>query len=298
LLNPVAHARLLVRRSLTLAALVAVYGGCSLGVTPFTGTTISLDLSSGTAVTAPGTHLELWGRNQHNDVFRISYTLDETELRGFSIRKGLSLTDPCAINDTGYLLTDARAYPTSVVWGGVVQTPEEQANQVLTRIKQLTSVADGGLQPSEPGTLRVMTPWDETPLPVIAADASADERQTACNAYWAASTWSYTSNPLLFGKPIHSSVMGAVDYQTSTPAQSFSDIALTSPFDLSNLEEVWFTLESVPPDQVDAQKRGPVYLQGTKVAVSEAGRGVLSFDLSGDGVSGSIAFIFPQQQSF
>jgi hypothetical protein len=288
----------LVTRGARLIAAAAVsaltIGGCGLGVQPFAGTSIALDIS-GAGATPAGHHLEMWGRNQNNDLFRISYTVQSTELWGLTIRPALSATDPCIINDTGYLLTDARAYPTSVIWGGIPQTPQEQAMQATTRIQQLTSTSEGGLEPS---TLLVVTPYDATPLPPVATDAGPDTRKAACDGYWGASTWSYTGNPLLVGKPLHSTLLGAIDYTTAFPMEAFTDIALTSSYDLSNLREIWFTDESVPPAMVDPAHRGPVWIEGTLTAAADAGRGVLHFELAGNGVSGSMALIFTQQQSF
>jgi hypothetical protein len=280
-------------RRLMMAVFAMAIGGCSLDVTPFVGTTIVLDIA-GASATRPGEHLELWGRNNNNDIFRVSYRLQDNELRGFSIRPALQLEDPCSINDTGYLLTDSRAYPMSQLWGGVVQTPEEQAIQALTRIKQLTSVADGGIQPS---TLLAMTPYDETPPPMLSANVTGAERHVACQAYWAASPYSYSGNPFSWGAPLHGSILGAIDYTTSLPQQRFSDIALTSPFDLRDLVEVWFTREQVPPNQVDPLRRGPVWMLGTRVPDFNAGRGATNFELTGDGVSGTMSLIFPEPQS-
>jgi hypothetical protein len=277
-----------------LASVAILSSACNLGVSPFSGTAIVLELR-GAAASAPGHHVELWGRTGHDDIVRISYLVQRDELMGLQIRTAVDPADPCMINDSGYLVTDARAYPMSIPVGGAVQTPDEQAKQAQNHVRQLTSVAVGGL---EPATMLVATPYDETPWPALASDAAPDVRRAACQAYWKASAYSYSANPLAWGAPLHGVVLGAIDYMTSSPQQSYQDIALTSPYDLSDLRELWLTDEAVPPARVDATRRGPLLVRGTPAAGDDAGFGVLHVALAGDGpVSGSAALILPPARS-
>src|SRR5204863_162836 len=77
----------------------------ALTVHPFLGTAMLLDLD-GAATSQPGQHFELWGRNDQDDIIRISYLVGSDELVGFQIRIGIDPNDPYLINDSGYLLTD------------------------------------------------------------------------------------------------------------------------------------------------------------------------------------------------
>jgi hypothetical protein len=249
----------------------------------------------GASASQPGQHVEMWGRNDHDDIIRISYLDPNTggELKGFQIRVAVDPRDPCIINDAGYLLTDPAAYPPSVTLGGVIQTAEEQAQQIVTKIRQVTSLDLGGIQATN---LLLATPYDETPWPSLAPTTAAADRLAACQqAYWAAPL-SYTPDPSQLGTPLHGISLGPVTYQTSSPMQTFKDIYFDSPFDLSNLVELWFTIESTPPDGVDPLHRGPTWLEGMR---SDPGRGgVVNFTLRGnDGSIGSIALIVGQEAS-
>src|SRR3954449_10660595 len=88
--------------------------GCdSLSARSFAGTVIIMSLH-GASVTPPGQHLELWARNQYNDIIRINPYYDEANGKthnGLMIRQAISPTDPCIIDDHGNLLTTAAAYP-------------------------------------------------------------------------------------------------------------------------------------------------------------------------------------------
>jgi hypothetical protein len=277
------------RLSVIAAGLVLAAGCSDLVVQPFSGTNMLLDLRAA-GVTAAGQHLEIWGRDANDDILRIGYRLapGQPEQYGFIIRTAVSLDDPCMINGTGYRITDPRAYSGNVVAGGVVQTPEQQAGQITLRIRHLTAVSAGGLQTS---SLLLTMPWDDTPLPAIAADAGPDERRAACQAYWNSSPFAYTGAPLTPSQPIHGATMGPVNYTTAQPQQTYNSIDLVSLYDLGDLQEIWLTVESQPPATVDPLHRGPVYLQGYRV---ERGRYSINFDLAGDGpVSGSMLLILP-----
>jgi hypothetical protein len=287
----------LVLRATSILALAAV-SGCALQVKPFTGTVIALDIGGADTALLPTQHVEMWGRNANDDIIRISYLIDQglpdqDEQYGLQLRQAVDATDPCMINDTGYLLTDARAYPTSVVQAGVAQSPEQQAAQMMLRIRQVTSVAVGGLQPS---SLLVTMPFDPTPRPAIAADAAPDARKQACNDYWGKGRYVYTGNPAELPEPVHGVSLGAITYVTTSPSASYSEITITSPYDLSNLEEVWFTLEYVPPAEVNPFSRGPVWLRS--VPDPNMGRSFLTFQLTGDdGRYGSVAFLIQNPAS-
>ena len=278
-----------------LVALVAAWVGAtgcqSLNVAPFTGSNVALELK-GSGVSQPGQHFEMWGRNSDNDILRIGYRISPTDpqIFGFMIRTAVTPTDPCMINETGYLITDPRAYPSPVTAAGVTQTPAEQAMAISVIIREVTSVSLGG---EEQTNLLLAMPFDATPEPQIAVDATAADRRTACNAYWAASLYTYTPAPLTLTQPLHGLVLGPVDYSTSAPLNSFSTMPFVSFYDLSNLQEFWITLESVPPESVDPLHRGPAYLQGNRV---ERGDDTINFDLTGGdpSVSGSLLLIPPQ----
>jgi hypothetical protein len=271
-------------------AAIALAGCDTLTVHPFLGTAMILDLD-GAAPSQPGQHIELWGRNDHDDIIRLSYLVGSDEQRGFQIRLAIDPKDPCVINDTGYLLTDPAAYPATTNLGGVVQTADEQALQVVNRIRQVTSVDLGGMQSS---SLLLAMPYDETPWPTVASNAAAADRLAACQDYWKKSPYSYTPDPAQLGTPMHGALLGPVDYQTSIPQQRFEDIYLDSPYDLGNLRELWLTLETVPPANVDPAHRGATWLLGTR---SDVGRGAINFSLKGNNVSGSIALITEQRAS-
>jgi hypothetical protein len=260
-------------------------GGCDdLAVKEFAGTNLQLQLR-GSAVTPPGQHLEMWGRNRNDDILRIGYRLSsgQPQLYGFQIRIGIDPADPCIINDSGYLVTDPRAYPKAIDFGGVVQSPEQQALQIQLRIQQITALSVGGMQTS---SLLITAPYDTTVAPVIAAGATPAERRSACEAYWAQSPWAYTPDPLIISQPRHGATMGPVYYATASPQASYDGIYLTSLLDLDDLQEFWITTEQGGPADVDRLHRGPVYLQGYRV---ERGRGYVNFDLTGDGaVIGSL----------
>jgi hypothetical protein len=294
LVNPAGAIDMRRTRLWWLVAVVAGIGptGCqSLNVAPFSGTNLSLELK-GAGVSQPGQHLEMWGRNSDNDIVRIGYRVSPTaaEIFGFMIRIAVTPTDPCMINDTGYLITDGRAYPGNVSAAGVTQTPAEQAMAISVIIREVTAVSLGGEQQTN---LLLAVPYDATPEPQIAVDATAEARRTTCNAYWAASPYAYTPAPLTLTQPLHGLALGPVDYSTSAPLDTFSTMPFESFYDLSNLQEFWITVESVPPGSVDPQHRGPAYLQGNRV---QRGDDTINFDLTGSdpSVSGSLLLVPPQ----
>jgi hypothetical protein len=274
-----------------LASALASSACQSLTVKPFTGTVIDLDIAHATA-NKPGEHYELWGRNQDDNIIRISYLVNKQEVFGLQLRLAISPSDPCIISDAGYLLTDPAAYPGNSDNAGIVQTPAQQAAQVVLKIRQVTGPDLGGLQDKD---LYAVTPVDGNAAPQLAAGASAAARLAACQAYWAKGPDAYTPDPYEVAVGRHGTILGFVDYQTTQPLQSFSDIYLDSPYDLSNLVEMWFTTESVPPEQVDPQHRGPIWMLGKR---SDPGRDTFNFTFNGDnGVSGTMVLSVTQPAS-
>jgi hypothetical protein len=254
--------------------------GCnSLTVDRFSGTIIELTMAGATA-SPPGTHLELWARDQYDDVIRIVGANSDGNPPGLVIRPALSLADPCIIDDAGHLLTSPDAYPGPVTLAGVTQTPDEQAQQVKNRIAQVTGADQGGREPS---SLLAVVPFDDTPLPTVAADATPDQRLAACDAYWS-SPLAYTGNPAALLSPLHGVLYGFVAYSTTSPPAILDGIRIETPIALDNIQELWMTLESVPASQVDPVHRGPIYLRGTQ---THGGAEVEHFDLTGDTASGT-----------
>src|SRR4051812_22209455 len=184
-------------RTLAFASLLplAASAGCdALSVKSFAGTVMQFTLEGVTASTIPaGQHLELWARTQYNDIVRVSgYTnlASSATANGIMIRQAISLNDPCMIDGyyfpaevhdatAGNLLTTAAAYPSSVSEGGVTQTPDQLAQQVVDRINQVTSnttIATGG-------PLLAVLPFDPNVPPALPATATAMDRRAACDAY-------------------------------------------------------------------------------------------------------------------
>ncbi len=267
--------------------------GCdSLSVKAYVGTVVQLSFE-GASTTAAGTHLELWVRDQNNDIIRVdgtNYTYKDPQSGksvtlqpfGLQIRDAITLDDPCMIDSKGNLLTSAAAYKTVTV-AGVTETPDEQATSVKNRIMQEISTSLGGIQAA---TLLAVTPWDETPLPQIDPSATAATRLAACKSYWDASPLAYTPNPAQITAPPHGEVYGFVSYTTTTPPAGYDGLRLDSPTTLKGAQELWLTVESVPPDSVNPAMRGPVFLDGKP---DPGGNDVVHFDLTGPTASGTAA---------
>jgi hypothetical protein len=289
--------------------------GCSLDVSPFAGTVVQMTITGATPDRA-GQHLELWARDQYDDVVRVTGSFDYTPLDssqttrlfpyGITIRPAVTMDDPCMIDVQGRLLTKAEAYSDSNV-AGVRQSPEEQAQQVRTRIAQLTSTnsCDGsGGSPvyhcghqsttllaavayeldDDQGHLQSVTgapprtcetlPSGQSTSGCIPYDAAPADRLAACRAFFATSPLAYAPNPLQITAPIHGALYGVVTYMTTTPPSAFSSIRLDSNVKLSGARELWMTTES---DQVDPLHRGPIFLDGT---TDRGGQEVDHFDLT------------------
>ena len=281
------------RLGLLLLTPLTLSAGCnSLSVKAFVGTIVQMTFEGSTA-TAPGTHLELWTRDANDGVIRVDgtyYTYQDPQTKksvtvnpfGMMIRNTVALDDPCLIDDKGNLLTSPDAYKQIKV-AGVTETPEEQAQEVVNRIKQITSTSSGG---SQSANLLAETPYDETPLPTIDPAASAADRLAACKSYWDASPFAYTGNPAQITAPVHGEVYGFVGYTTTTPPSGYDGIRIDSPTTLGGSQELWLTVENVPVANVDPAHQGPVYLEGKP---DQGGNDVIHFDLTGPTASGTAA---------
>lgn len=273
-------------------ALAGCNGGLS--VTPYVGSVVQMTIANA-GVTAPGTHLEVWTRDQYNDIIRVdaSYTYpnpkDPTETittytRGLQIRNAVTFDDPCMIDSKGNLLTSPAAYTTRTI-GGNTETPEEQAQTVKNRIAQVTGTAIGGKQAS---TLLAVTPYDETPEPQIDPNASAHDRLVACQAYWAISPLAYTANPAQLTAPLHGTAYGFVAYTTTSPPAGYDGVRLDSPTKLRGAQDFWLSLESVAVADVKANDQGPIFLEGKP---TPGGNDVIHFDLTGPSASGTATLL-------
>src|SRR5690242_7917380 len=121
-------------RTFALATLLPIVClGCDLQVRSFAGAVMAMTLSGATPTPA-GQHLELWVRNEHDDVLRINGMFDlqnpdnpsRTERLvpyGLVIRPAITMDDPCMIDAQGHLLVSADAYPGDTHYAGVTQTP-------------------------------------------------------------------------------------------------------------------------------------------------------------------------------
>jgi hypothetical protein len=274
-----------------LALLTSV--GC-IGVKPYAGTVMQMTLE--VSPSAPGEHLELWARTRFDDIVRISGTFIDPVTKqvsypyGLHVRNAITLDDPCIVDEHGNLLTSAAAYPAMVTVAGVTQTAEQQADVVKNRIKQLLAASLGGLQST---TLQAIIPYNVAAPPTVAANASAADRLSACQAYWT-DPLAYTPNPAQVTAPLHGAVYGFVGYTTTRPPAGYDGLRIDTPVNLRDLRELWVTRELEPAgnppgnDFVRADQRGPTVMQGVPDA---GGRDVVHIDLRGDGGSGTAALL-------
>ncbi len=241
--------------------------GCdALTVRSFAGTVGEFTLG-GVAPTPAGMHLELWARDQYEDILRVNgYTnLQKYEASyGFMIRQAVSLDDPCLIDDKGNLLTTPDAYPGPVTVAGVTQSPQEQAQQVIDRINQL---APAGQPP-----LLAVLPYTATQVPSIPKTTTAPDRLAMCSAY-EADPLAYVANPLQITAPTHGIAYGFTSFVTITPPADYNGFRIDTPVGLKGVQEIFFTLEG---DAVDANNRGPLYLVSKQ---TPGGIDVVHFDL-------------------
>jgi hypothetical protein len=266
-------------RTLVLASLLPLLGslGCdALTVRSFAGTVMQFTIDGVTASTIPANqHLELWARTQYDDIVRVNgYTDLATNQTAFGImlRQAISLKDPCMIdgyyfnNDGGNLLTSAAAYPTAVSSGGITQTPQDQAQQVIDRIHQLT---DQGAT----GPLVAVLPYDVNVPPAVPDSASPTERRAACDAYHM-DPLGYIPNPYQITGPLNGTVYGFVKFVSTTPPANYDGFRIDSPLNLKGVQEIFMTIEG---NTVDPLNRGPLFLISQ---LSPIGRDVVHFDLT------------------
>jgi hypothetical protein len=278
------------RRLLVLPVLAAL--GCNGGLTvdSFIGSIAQLTIVNANP-TAAGTHLELWTRNQNNDIIRVdaSYTfpdpVDHTQTKtiytlGLLIRPAVIKDDPCMIDGKGNLLTTPAAYQTLTI-AGITETPEEQAQAYNNRIAQITSTNDGGMQSA---TLLAVVPFDDTPPPAVQPTDGASVRLAACKDYWNKSPLAYTGNPAQVTAPIHGTAYGFVYYQTNRPSASYDGIRIDSPTNLAGAQDLWYSVETAPLAMVDGNNQGPMFLEGK---ADQGGNDVIHFDLTSQSASGT-----------
>lgn len=262
---------------------VALYCGCdALTVRAFGGSVLQLTLEQ-IGPTATGQHLELWAVLADDLVVRLAAYSDPARQRatfGLAIRPAIAPDSPCMINESGYLLTDSRAYTDTVSGEGVPQSPEQQAAQVRQRIAQLRDAA--GAPP-----LAVL-PFDSTPDPVLSSDAAPEVRRAAC-ASFESSPLSYVPNPLQLTAPLHGAIYGFVGFTAAVPPVSYDGIRLDLPRSLAGLRGLIVTRES----EDDPLGPGPAYLQSRAIP---GGREVLHFALEAaapnDSAHGAATLLF------
>lgn len=263
----------------SLLPLVASAGCDALTVRSFAGTVMQFTFDGITAQTIPpNQHLELWARTQYDDIVRVPGYYDLANGKsspGIMIRQAISLKDPCMIdgyyfpkNPNGNLLSSPAAYATAVSSGGVTQTPEQQAQQVIDRINQLTtnvSIASGG-------PLLAVLPYDASAPPSLPDTATSEERRTACNAY-TADPLAYVPNPFQLTAPLKGFIYGFVKFLSVTPPSDYDGFRIDSPLNLKGVQEIFFTLEG---NNVDPMNRGPLFMTSKR---TQDGIGVVHFDL-------------------
>jgi hypothetical protein len=156
-----------------------------------------------------------------------------------------------------------------VTVAGVVQTPAQQAKQVIDRINQLSPP---GQQP-----LLAVLPYDPNVPAPLAPTATPAERLKVCNDYRAASDNTYIANPLQITGPAHGTVYGFIRFIQTTPSEDYDGFRIDTPIKLTGVQEIFFTTETGPVASVDPSHRGPLYL--TSSMGQGGGRGVVHFDL-------------------
>ena len=272
-------------RTLVLASflpLTASLGCDALTVRSFAGTVSQLTFNATglSATTIPaGQHLEFWARTQYNDIVRIPgyYDLQKgLSSPGIMIRQAISLDDPCMIDSyygdkkgAGNLLTSPDAYPATVSSGGVTQTNQEQAQQIINFIHQVTdntTITTGG-------PLLAILPYDANTEPSIPTDATPTDRKMACDKYFNASPNTYIPNPYQLTAPLHGFIYGFVEFTSTVPVQAYNGFRIDSPINLKGVQEIFFTVEN---DNVDPTNRGPLFLISE---LTPGGRDIVHFDL-------------------
>ncbi len=263
---------------------LAASAGCdALTVRPFAGTVMQFTFDGINAATIPaGQHLELWARTQYNDIVRVPGYYDLTNglsAPGITIREAISLKDPCMIDgyyfaneatnpSAGNLLTSAAAFPTTITQGGVTQTPQQQAQQIIDRIHQVTD--DPSIQTGSP--LLAVLPYTATPVPSIPDSATPADRRATCDAY-TADPLAYVPNPFQLTAPLRGTIYGFVKFVSVTPPSNYDGFRIDSPLNLKGVQEIFFTLEG---NTVDPNNRGPLFLISQR---TQGGLDIVHFDL-------------------
>lgn len=257
--------------------------GCDFAVRPFAGSIIELSIA-GIGETADAHHLELWARTGFDDVVRVDLLGATGQSYGLMVRKAITFQDPCMIDGEGHPLVSPDAYQTTHA-GGVIQTPEQQAAQVLGRIGQVTSAgectADGTVCGQQSQTLLAVLPYTTSTPPDLPTDLAPADRLAACQAYWS-DPLAYTPNAAQLTSPLRGVLFGFVSYSSQAPPAGFDGSTLRSSRRLADMRELWLTDESVPLDQVSPLD-GAVILDGER---DRGGQGVLHFTLSSPLVGG------------
>jgi hypothetical protein len=289
------------KKHLVLNLILLTAAGCDLTATSFAGTVIEMTLN-GAPASPPGSHFELWARNQYNDTIRVGGIFDIPDGKGgvmrlfpdgFAVRPAITMDDPCMIDGQGNLLVTAAAYHDATL-DGVFQSAEDQAQAVRTRIGQLTpsgSCDGSGLDPAyhcghAGATLLGAVAYEvidaagqvttaATSPPAVPFDADPATRLQACNEYWASTPLAYTPNPLQLTAPAHGSLYGELTFVTATPPSVFDAIRIDSQVNLAGIQELWITTEA--NDVVDPTNRGPVLLTGVP---DRGGLRIVHFDLT------------------
>jgi hypothetical protein len=262
---------------LSLLPLLGSLGCDALTVRTFAGTIMEFTIDGVTAQTIPANqHLELWARTQYDDIVRVEGYYDLTKglsAPGIMLRQAIGLTDPCMLdgyyfgNSGGNLLTSAAAYPSSTSAGGVTQTPDELAQQVIDHIHQLTD------PPGAAGPLLAVLPYDPNVPPAVPATASPTDRRAACDSYLQSGPNTYIANPYQITAPLHGTVYGFKKFVSVTPPANFDGFRIDSPLNLKGVQEIFFTVEGAT---VDPLNRGPLFLISERTL---DGNDVVHFDL-------------------
>jgi hypothetical protein len=259
--------------------------GCdALTVRSFAGTVMQFTFTQAVKQTSipAGSHLELWARTQYDDIVRVPgyYDLGQgLSANGIMIRQAISVTDSCMLDSyyaptdanktAGHSLTTAAAFPTTTNNAGITQTPDQQAQQVVDRINQVTS--NPTIQTG--GPLLAVLPYDPNVPPVVPDTATPEERKAQCDAFIAQGANTYIANPYQLTAPLHGFVYGTVQFLSALPPADYDGFRIDTPLDLKNVQEIFFTVET---DSVDPLHRGPLFLISKKTLV---GNDVIHFNL-------------------
>ena len=283
---------------------VAAVGCDHFAASDFSGSRVQLTVS-GAGPTPAGSHLELWARDGAHDIVRLlagsapdhcddgaaTCTFWPT-LSAYTIVGAVDLGDPCMIDDAGNLLWSPAAQP-----GPSDGDKALQAKAVEKRVHELTDL--------QPRPLLAMASFDDAaaahpvrapdragcdelkPRACIPDDATAATRLSQCLAFWQASPFAYTGNPLQLTRPVHGTLFGMLDFTSLTPAQTLGGIQVVSDFALHDLRELWLTqttatVAALDADQLDCATspgtcRGALFLQGD---AGSPQNGIFRFDLS------------------